>query len=79
MADEIPSPAGGAGRNRTDGRRQLLVYLDPELIAATKKAAIDRQQAALDRSDKFTTTASGIVEEALREWHARRRAESDKT
>lgn len=71
MVEENPRPEGGPGRTRADGRRQLLVYLDPEVIAITKKAAIDRQQAALERSDKFAATASGIVEEALREWHAK--------
>lgn len=44
-------------RVRADGRRQLLVYLPPELIKVIKKLAVDDD-----------TTASAIVEEALRRW-----------
>ena len=44
-------------RVRADGRRQLLVYLPPELIKGIKKLAVDDE-----------TTASAIVEEALRQW-----------
>jgi hypothetical protein len=39
---------------RLDGRRQLLVYLSPELIKDIKKRAVDDD-----------ATASAIVEEAL--------------
>lgn len=46
-----------ARRVRADGRRQLLVYLPPELIKVIKKRAVDDD-----------TTASAIVEEALRQW-----------
>ncbi len=48
-------------RARVDGRRQLLVYLEPELIKELKKAALDEDR-----------TAYEIVEEATREWLARR-------
>lgn len=61
MVEEGPRPERGTSRVRTDGRRQLLVYLDPDVIINTKKSALD-----------LDTTASAIVEEALREWHARR-------
>jgi hypothetical protein len=42
---------------RPDGRRQLLVYLDPDVIKNAKKAALD-----------LDTTASAIVEQALQKW-----------
>ena len=50
-------------RVRSDGRRQLLVYLDPEVIKDVKKAAVD-----------LDTTASALAEEALRRWLRRRAA-----
>lgn len=46
-----------ASRIRADGRRQLLVYLPPDLIKDVKKLAVDDD-----------TTASAIVEEAVRQW-----------
>jgi len=49
------------GRVRPDGRKQLLVYVDPEVIRDTKKTALDDD-----------TTALAIVEEALGDWLARR-------
>jgi hypothetical protein len=52
---------------RADGRRQLLVYVMPEVIKNTKKAALD-----------LDTTASAIVEEALGEWLSRRRSSKTK-
>jgi len=61
-------PDRASGRVRADGRRQLLVYVEPNVIKETKKAALDLE-----------TTASAIVEEALREWLAKRAADSDKT
>lgn len=67
MVDEESRPERGAGRVRTDGRRQLLVYVDPEVIKNTKKSALD-----------LDTTASAIVEEALRAWHERHKAEGAK-
>jgi hypothetical protein len=48
-------------RSRTDGRRSLLVYLDAELIKELKKAALDDERNAYE-----------IVEEAARDWLARR-------
>ncbi len=54
-------PQKATGRIRADGRRQLLVYVVPETIKETKKAALD-----------LDTTASAIVEEALGEWLAKR-------
>jgi hypothetical protein len=50
-------------RTRADGRRQLLVYLDPEVIKQLKKAALDEDR-----------TAYEITEEAVREWLATHRA-----
>ena len=44
-------------RVRKDGRRQLLVYLDPELIKTLKKTAVDRDVNVYD-----------IVDEASRQW-----------
>ena len=52
-----PAPS----RKREDGRKQLLVYLPPELIKDLKKAALD--------ADK---NAYAIVEEAIRDWLGRR-------
>lgn len=52
---------GGSGKLRPDGRKQLLVYISPDVILETKKAALDRG-----------TSASALVEEALQEWLARR-------
>jgi hypothetical protein len=61
MAALKSSPERAKTRVRADGRRQLLVYVAPDVIKNAKKAALD-----------FDTTASGIVEEALREWLDRR-------
>lgn len=48
-------------RVRADGRRQLLVYLDPELIKGLKRVALDEDVHVYE-----------IVEEAAREWLERR-------
>jgi hypothetical protein len=48
-------------RVRKDGRRQLLVYLDPELIKKLKKAAIDDDRNVYE-----------IVEDSARDWLAER-------
>ena len=48
-------------RLRQDGRKSLLVYLDAELIKELKKVALDDGRNAYE-----------IVEEAAREWLARR-------
>src|ERR1700752_5339305 len=42
---------------RTDGRRQLLLYLDPELIKELKRMALDSDQPAYE-----------VAEEAIREF-----------
>ncbi|RWQ62426.1 MAG: hypothetical protein EOS86_30160 [Mesorhizobium sp.] len=42
---------------RPDGRRSLLVYLDPDIIKALKKAAVDDDRHSYE-----------IAEEAIREW-----------
>jgi len=42
---------------RSDGRRPLLVYLNPDVIKRLKKAALDEDR-----------TAYEITEEAVREW-----------
>lgn len=47
-------------RVRKDGKRQLLVYLDPELIKSLKKTALDQDVNVYD-----------IVDEAAREWLGR--------
>ena len=56
------------GRRRADGRRQLLVYLPPDVIKEIKKVAVDDD-----------TTASAITEEALRAWLKRRCTKVAKT
>jgi hypothetical protein len=48
-------------RVRKDGRRQLLVYLDAELIKKLKKAAIDDDRNVYE-----------IVEDSARDWLAGR-------
>jgi hypothetical protein len=50
-----------SSRKREDGRKALLVYLPPELIKDLKKAGLDDER-----------TVYEIVEEAGREWLARR-------
>lgn len=60
MVGDVSRPQRGTGRVTSDGRRQLLVYVDPDVIIAIKKAALDRKPRP--------TTASAIVDEALREW-----------
>lgn len=57
MVEDDTRPERGIARVRADGRRQLLVYLEPKVIIDTKKRALD-----------LNTTASALVEEALREW-----------
>ena len=51
------STVGTGRRDRSDGRRSLLVYLDPELIKGLKKAAVDDDR-----------TVYEIVEGAMRTW-----------
>jgi hypothetical protein len=50
-------------RSRADGRRSLLVYLDPKVIKQLKKTALDHERPAYE-----------ITEEAVREWLASHRA-----
>ena len=49
---------------RRDGRKQLLVYVMPEVIKNAKRAALDDD-----------TTVSAIVETVLREWLDKRQAQ----
>jgi hypothetical protein len=42
---------------RPDGRKALLVYLEPEMIKALKKAAVDDERHSYE-----------IVEEVVRKW-----------
>jgi len=53
---------GAASRKRGDGRKQLLVYLPPDLIKDLKKAGLDDDRNVYE-----------IVEEASRQWLARRK------
>lgn len=50
----------GQSRSRQDGRRQLLVYLHPEVIKEVKKAAVDQDRPVYE-----------IAEEALSAWLAK--------
>ncbi|MDA9538079.1 hypothetical protein ACM41_18325 [Bradyrhizobium sp. CCBAU 21362] len=43
--------------DRADGRKQLLVYMEPTLVRELKKAALDRDVAAFE-----------IVEQAVKDW-----------
>lgn len=52
-----------SARARADGRRSLLVYLDPNVIKQLKKAALDEDR-----------TAYEITEEAVRDWLRRKKA-----
>jgi hypothetical protein len=54
MVSPTGRPRTAKSRPRTQGRRQLLVALDPALIKAVKLQAVERD-----------TSASAIVEEAL--------------
>ena len=56
MASE-QSGSKRTARTRADGRRPLLVYLDPEIIKQLKKAALDEDKPAYE-----------ITEEAVRAW-----------
>jgi hypothetical protein len=67
MVTSASRPTRATGRIRADGRRQLLVYVLPDVIRNAKKAALDRD-----------TTASAIVEEALSEWLSRHHSNKSK-
>jgi hypothetical protein len=51
-----------ASRVRDDGRRQLLIYMDPELIKELKHAALEEDKPAYV-----------VAEIAIREWLKRRK------
>lgn len=51
-----PKPSA-VGRARPDGRRQLLVYIQPTIIKDLKKAAIELERNAYE-----------ITEDALSDW-----------
>lgn len=55
------SATGKSIRNRSDGRKSLLVYMDEALIKELKKVAVDEDCNAYE-----------IVEQATREWLASR-------
>jgi hypothetical protein len=57
-----------AKRTRADGRKPLLVYLQPDIIKQLKKAALDEER-----------TAYEITEEAVREWLSARRVSPKRT
>ena len=61
MIPSKESVAKKPARARPDGRKPLLVYLPPDLIKELKKAALDDDRNAYE-----------IVEDATREWVARR-------
>jgi hypothetical protein len=52
-----PREEASGVRTRTDGRRQLLLYMDPEVIKELKRAALDSDRPAYE-----------IAEEAIREF-----------
>jgi predicted 2-oxoglutarate/Fe(II)-dependent dioxygenase YbiX len=51
-----------ASRVRDDGRRQFLLYMDPEVIKELKRAALDENEPAYV-----------LAEVAVREWLKRRK------
>jgi len=61
MLKPKPESDPKAPRSRTDGRKGLLVYMDAGLIKDVKKAGLDDDRNAYE-----------IIEEATREWLARR-------
>lgn len=54
--------------SRKDGRRSLLVYMQPDLIKSLKKVAVDSE-----------VTVFSLVEEAVREWMERREQRIERT
>jgi hypothetical protein len=52
-----PREEASGVRSRRDGRRQLLLYMDPEVIKELKRAALDTDRPAYE-----------IAEEAIREF-----------
>jgi hypothetical protein len=57
-----PAIAGIGSRDRKDGRRQVLLYMKPEVAKALKKAALDEERNAYE-----------IAEEAVVEYLKRKR------
>jgi hypothetical protein len=57
-----PREEASAARVRSDGRRQLLIYMAPEIILELKRAALDEDRPAYE-----------VAEEAIREWLRTRR------
>jgi hypothetical protein len=49
-------------RSRSDGRRQILLYMAPEIVRELKRAALDEERPAYE-----------LAEEAIREWLRRRK------
>ncbi len=58
---EEDSEQSPSSRKREDGRKALLVYLPPDLIKELKRAGLDDDRRVYE-----------IVEEASRDWLARR-------
>lgn len=52
-----PKEKVSGARRRADGRRQLLVYLEPDIIRELKRAAIAEERPAYE-----------LAEDAIREW-----------
>jgi hypothetical protein len=52
-----PKEKASGARKRTDGRRQLLIYLSPEVIVELKRAALSHERPAYE-----------LAEEAIRVW-----------
>lgn len=55
-----PKEKPSGARKRADGRRQLLIYLSPEIITALKRAGLDQERPAYE-----------LAEEAIRDWLSR--------
>jgi hypothetical protein len=55
-----PKEKASGARKRADGRRQLLIYLDPEIIMSLKRASLDQNRPAYE-----------LAEEAIRDWLSR--------
>ena len=52
-----PKGKPSGDRKREDGRRQLLIYLAPEVITSLKRAALDQLRPAYE-----------LAEEAIKDW-----------
>jgi hypothetical protein len=57
-----PGEGASAARVRDDGRRQILIYLAPDLIKELKRAALDEDRPAYL-----------LAEEAIMDWLKRRK------